>query len=120
MSARWLEADIVGIPFVQSDLQVKHLKPGLAGVYAIKRSSSERAFYVGQAACIRHRVENHEHGFENCYFDILETEDCEYLFDRLELETMYITRLILAGEPLKNNCHAARAARKKLSKMAVG
>ena len=116
---QWDKCNVEGIPFILRAVRVIDLSPGTPGVYAIKWADGSQYEYVGQTRCVRHRLQNHEHGFLNCTFELLNLTDMEDLADRLECEGRWITRLVLAGHDLRNDCHYAKAARKKLESAPV-
>ena len=110
---QWENCEVDGMPFLKAPVRLADLAPGFVGVYAIKWADGSTYEYVGQSKCIRSRLLNHEHGFLNCRFEILEWQDLDDLQDRLEAEGRWIRRLSRKGHDLLNDCSYARAARKQ-------
>lgn len=114
MSRKYESTFIDGIPFIKIPVMVKDLCDDVAAVYAIKWADLQRYEYVGQSSCVKSRLINHEHGFLNCRFELLEVIDVVHYYDRLDAEDTWITKLILEGHDLVNNCHVAKKARTML------
>lgn len=94
-------------PYIATAIEVRDLSLQVAGVYGILMN--DRLYYVGETACLWHRLTHHEHWIDGCEFEVLEHIGCETRPDRYKLETKHINRALSAGCSLLNNCDRVKA-----------